>query len=168
MRLEKSLQQIFVSLSAMIVVACGGSSNKTNLPPSGLKKRVLLSNPLGNAQFVNTISIGNGFHRIMRFTGNNHLYIGSVACSLFKNTSTGMIRGCLSILDTGAGALQFPEFSPLRTNFDVTAIQPISGRTAVYVCEGGELDIFDSTTGALTPNQVDVVGKATDVMLIDP
>jgi hypothetical protein len=78
-----------------------------------------------------------------------------------------MIRGCLSILDTGTGALQFPEFPPLRTSFDVTAIQPISGRTVVYVCEGGELDIFDGT-GAFTPNQVDVVGKATDVVMIDP
>jgi hypothetical protein len=130
----------------------------------------------GTLQAINTASmtasspanISDGFHRTMRFAANSHLYIGSVACTPLKNAATGMVRGCLSILDAGTGALKFPEFSSLRTSFDVTAIQPISSRTAVYVCEGDELDIFDSNTGALTPNQVEVVGKGTDAVLIDP
>jgi hypothetical protein len=55
----------------------------------------------------------------------------------------------------------------LRNHCGIRQIS-ISARPAVYVCEGGELDIFDSNTVSLTPNQVEVVGKATDVVLIDP
>jgi hypothetical protein len=63
MRLEKSLHRIFVFLSATLIVACGGSSSKTHLPPSGLKKRVLLSNPLGNAVVVNDLNSCGQFLR---------------------------------------------------------------------------------------------------------
>jgi hypothetical protein len=61
-----------------------------------------------------------------------------------------------------------PEVSSLRTFFNVTGIQPISNRNVVYVCEGGELDIYDTTTDKLTPTQIDIVGNAVDVVQIDP
>jgi hypothetical protein len=52
-------------------------------------------------------------------------------------------------------------------NFDVTGIAPISNRNIVYVVQGGELNIYDTTTDALTPTQIDVVGKAVDVKYVD-
>ena len=61
-----------------------------------------------------------------------------------------------------------PELPTIRNNFDVTGILPISNRNVVYVCESGELDIYDTNTNALTPTQVDVQGKAIDVVQIDP
>jgi hypothetical protein len=50
----------------------------------------------------------------------------------------------------------------------VTAIRPITGRNVVYVCEGDELDVFDTGTDAVTNENIDVVGRAVDVVLIDP
>jgi hypothetical protein len=40
----------------------------------------------------------------------------------------------------------------------------------VYVCLGGELDIFDTISDIeIQPNPpIDIVGKAFDVVLIDP
>jgi hypothetical protein len=47
---------------------------------------------------------------------------------------------------------------------------PITGRSIIYVIEGGEIDFFDTNTDAvatgITP--IDVVGKAFDAVLIDP
>jgi hypothetical protein len=47
---------------------------------------------------------------------------------------------------------------------DVTGIASISGRNAVYVTEGGELRIFDSTTSKPQANQLDIVGTAAGVV----
>jgi hypothetical protein len=38
----------------------------------------------------------------------------------------------------------------------------------IYVIQGGELDILDFNTDSLTANQLDVVGRAVGVVLIDP
>ena len=67
-------------------------------------------------------------------------------------------------------AAVFPTESSFRQNFDVTGLQPISGRNIIYVVQGAELDIFDTTTDTLAPGvtQIDVVGKAFDVVQIDP
>jgi hypothetical protein len=54
-------------------------------------------------------------------------------------------------------------------NGDVTGIAPIPKRNVVYVIEGGELRIFDTTTSApSTTKFLDIVGKAIDVKEIDP
>jgi hypothetical protein len=113
------------------------------------------------------LDITDGHHFKMRLN-NSRLYIGAVSCTPGAVNPVGLIRGCLSIFNVASGGLVFPAFSPLRSNFDVTAIEPIRGRSVVYVCEGGELDIFDAATDGLTGNQVDVVGKAVDLAQIDP
>ncbi len=104
----------------------------------------------------------------MALTSTNRLYIGSRACTTAPGSATNTIRGCLTIYNTGTPGTKFPEESAFRQNFDVTGLQAISARNAIYVCQGGELDIFDTSTDAPTPNQLDVVGKAIDVVLIDP
>jgi hypothetical protein len=52
-------------------------------------------------------------------------------------------------------------------NGNVTGIQPITGRNVVYVCQNGVLNIYNTTTNALQTTQVDIVGQAVDVELVD-
>ena len=130
----------------------------------------------GTLQAVNTssltagtaVAITNGLHTKMRATSNGKIYIAASTCTPVNDPSTGKIHGCLSIFNPATNGVVVPEVSAIRSTFDVTGIQPISNRTVVYVCEGGELDIYDLNTDALTPNQLDVVGKAVDVVQIDP
>jgi hypothetical protein len=46
-------------------------------------------------------------------------------------------------------------------------IEPITNRHVVYVAQGGELKIYDTTTDALQTHQVDIFGFASDVKLVD-
>jgi len=99
------------------------------------------------------IAITDGIHHLMTMGSNGQLFIGSQSCSGTNNT------GCLSIYNTTSGAVTT---DPPRG--DVTGMEPIPNRNVVYVCEGGELRVYDTTTDNLltlaTP--LDVVGKAVD------
>lgn len=118
---------------------------------------------VGTLQVVSTaglsaaapINIANGYHWRMELGSNNKLFIGSRGCSQ---------TGCLSIVDiTSNKAVTDVPFG------DVTGIAPIPGRNIVYVIEGGELRIFDTTTSAVSTTQfIDIVGQAIDVKEIDP
>ncbi len=131
----------------------------------------------GTLQIINTgsltastppVRITDGVHRKMALTSTNRLYVGASACTTDPGSAANTTRGCLTIFNTGSSSTKFPEESSFRQNFDVTGLQTISGRNAIYICQGGELDIFDTSTDAPTPNQLDVVGKAMDVVQIDP
>lgn len=102
-------------------------------------------------------AIANGYHTLMSLAGGL-LFVGSTGCS---NVSSG----CLSLYNTSSGSV----VNSAAGTGDVTGIQPIDGRTVVYVIEGGEMVIWDTTTVAPIPqaNQIDVVGQASDVKLID-
>lgn len=162
------------------VPVCGASAgllSGSNLFVAGTAPTPPLGCPAGGTlQTVNTgsmtasapITITDGKHLKMQMASNNRLYIASAACTPMNDASTGLVRGCLTIFNTSASTLTFPEFSPVRGSFDVTGIQPISNRNIVYVCEGGFLDIYDTTTDKLTSTQVDIVGRAFDVVQIDP
>lgn len=115
------------------------------------------------------IPITDGDHEKMAFA-NNRVYVGANGCTVEPGTAANTVRGCLSIFNTGTSAAVFPTESAFRQNFDVTGLQPISGRSIIYVVQGAELDIFDTNTDTLAPgiNQIDVVGKAFDVVQIDP
>ncbi len=98
------------------------------------------------------IAIGNGFHDLMTLGADNKLFIGANTCS----------GGCLSIVDTSslnAVVATGPG--------DVTGMQPIPDRSVVYVIEGGELVIYDTTTSQPQSTQVDIVGQAYDVVYVD-
>jgi len=117
----------------------------------------------------NPVAIADGDHENMAFA-NNRLYIGSRGCTVQPGTAANTVRGCLSIFNTGSSAVTFPQESSFRQNFDVTGLLPITGRSIIYVIEGGEIDFFDTNTDAvatgITP--LDAVGKAFDAVLIDP
>ena len=118
---------------------------------------------VGTLQVVNTagltasapVSISNGYHWRMELGSRNKLFIGSRGCTN---------RGCLSIFDISSNQVVIDTPSG-----DVTGIAPIPNRNIVYVIEGGELRIFDTTTSApSTTRFLDIVGKAIDVKEIDP
>jgi hypothetical protein len=130
------------------------------------------------------IFITDGYHNRMSMAANGQLFIGARTCTeIFTTTDT---RGCLSIYNTlpattvgsvpPGGVLIPPE------NGDVTGLQPIAKRTAVYVIQGqgvplgGSLFIYDATTDALENNPNDpnnpgringLVGNFFDVKAVD-
>jgi hypothetical protein len=72
------------------------------------------------------------------------------------------VRGCLSIYSTQTGAVVIPP-----ANGDVTGIEPIPNRTVVYLAQGGELQIYDTTTDKLQTTQIDISGEVIDVKTVD-
>jgi hypothetical protein len=101
----------------------------------------------------NPIFITDGYHNHMEMGADRQLFIGARTCS----------AGCLSIFDTNPnGKVTLPSDTG-----DVTGIQPISTRHVVYVCENGELRIYDTTTDKPQANQIDIIGQAVDVKLVD-
>ena len=114
----------------------------------------------GNAAPSTSLSISNGYHSTMAFADNNRLYVGSIACS--NATVNGVIQGCLTMYDTSSKTAKITTLAG-----DITGIQPIVGRSLVYVCQNGELVIYDTTSDAPRSNQYDVVGRAAAVLQID-
>lgn len=108
---------------------------------------------------VSAVAISDGFHQRIALASNNRLFIGARTCT---NLATLPNSGCLSIYNTSSKTAKVD-----NANGDVTGIQPISGRNVVYVIEGGELRIYDTTTDAQQTKQIDVVGQAVDVKEID-
>ena len=102
------------------------------------------------------VAISDGTHTILALGSNSKLFVASRACS-------NAIQGCLSIVDTAAGSA----VTSAAGGGDVTGIEPVSARNVVYVIEGGELVIYDTTTGQPQTTQIDIVGKAIDVRVVD-
>jgi hypothetical protein len=100
---------------------------------------------------ASAIAISDGYHNRMALTGNGELLIGARTC-------TG---GCLSFFNTATGAVAVPAVSG-----DVTGMQPITGRNVAYVCQGGFLNIYDTTKNVLQKTQVNIVGQPEDVELV--
>jgi DNA-binding beta-propeller fold protein YncE len=115
------------------------------------------------------IPITDGSHEKMAFA-NNRIYVGASGCTVEAGSALNTTRGCLTIFNTSSSSAKFPTESSFRQNFDVTGLQPISGRSIIYVVQGAELDIFDTNADILAPGvtQLDVVGAAFDVVQIDP
>ena len=119
------------------------------------------------------VQITDGLHTFMALTSNNRLYIAAQNCTVGPVQSNNTVTGCLSIANItnpAAPTITVPTESSFRQDFDVTAIQPISNRSVVYVVQGGELDFFDLNTDAVstTITRIDIVGKAVGVVQIDP
>ena len=102
------------------------------------------------------VAISDGTHTLMALGSNGKLFIGSRTCS-------SAIQGCLSIFDTAAGSA----VTSAAGGGDVTGVEPVSARNVVYVIQGGELVIYDTTTRKPQTTQIDIVGKALDVRVVD-
>lgn len=97
------------------------------------------------------IAIGDGFHHTMAPGSNSKLFIAARTCV-----------NCLTIVNT---ANNTPVIRP--PNGEVHALQPIADRNVVYVTEGDELVIYDTTTDAPQANQINFVGNVVDAKAID-
>jgi hypothetical protein len=108
------------------------------------------------------VKIGDGFHQVISlFQGK--VIVGARTCT----------TGCLSIVDPNAGtAIIDTPAAGQQQKGDVTAIAPITPRKVFYAAEGGELRIYDATTGQEellnTAPMIDVVGKVTSVLYVGP
>jgi len=109
------------------------------------------------------IVITDGVHDRIGLAADGQLFIGGHTCTEIVPINTGdETRGCLSIYNTQTDAVVIPP-----ANGDATGIQPISGRHVVYVAQGGELQIYDTTTDKLQTTQIDISGEVVDVKLVD-
>jgi hypothetical protein len=108
-----------------------------------------------------TVPITDGYHNRMQMGANGQLFVGARSCTNI-NISGGEVRGCLSIFDTSSATVIAPP-----DNGDVTSIEPIPNRHVVYVCEGGALRIYDTTTDKLQATQISIIGQAIDVKVAD-
>jgi hypothetical protein len=118
--------------------------------------------------------IQDGYHTILSLASNGQLFIGSRNCTNIVPPTlppTGEQRGCLYIADTPSLTTASPRLVAPPDNGDVTGIQPITNRTVVYLLEGGQFRIYDTTTDEQTlgeaVNAIDIVGQGVDVKLID-
>jgi hypothetical protein len=105
--------------------------------------------------------ITDGRHDRMGISQNGQLFIGAHDCTNITVTN-GEVRGCLSIFNSSNSAVVIPP-----QNGDVTGIQPIRSRDVVYVTQNRGLGIYDTTTDKLQVTQVDIVGDAVDVKLVN-
>jgi hypothetical protein len=104
--------------------------------------------------------IPDGYHNRIQLGANGQLFVGSHNCT--NVTSATETRGCLAIFDTVKSQVTIPP-----ANGDVTGIEPIPNRTVVYVCQNGALEIYDTATDKLQTTQVDIIGQAIDVKVVD-
>ena len=110
------------------------------------------------------IVITDGYHNRMALGADGQLFVGSHTCTQIFAVNTGdEVRGCLSIYNTLTPDV--PVIPP--ANGDVTGLEPISTRHTVYVAQGGELAIYDTTTAKLQKTQLDISGEVIDVKVVD-
>ena len=133
--------------------ACGTDTTATSCG-------TLTTIDLGSLTVTATATITDGNHNRMELA-NGQVFIGARNCTNL-NVSGGEVRGCLSIFNPTNSKVVVAQ-----ANGDVTGIEPITNRTVVYVCEGGNLRIYDTTTDAPQSTQVDIIGQAIDVKLVD-
>lgn len=114
-----------------------------------------------------SIAITNGYHTRMVMSANNQLFVGSRNCSNIQ--VTGETRGCLTIANLTSGNLAASGVVVPPDNGDVTGLEAVPNRDVVYVCQGGNFRVYDTTTDKIQINQFppDVVGQAVDVKMAD-
>jgi hypothetical protein len=104
-----------------------------------------------------TFPIPDGYHDRIQMGSNGQLFVGSRLCTA---------AGCLAIFDTVHSKVTLPQVGG-----DVTGIEAIPNRNAVYVAQGGLLRVYDTTIDALENipplGQPNVIGQAIDVKVID-
>ena len=121
---------------------------------------------VGSVTAGTPVAITDGYHNKMEMGANAQLFVGSRNCS--NVNSGGEVRGCLSIVNTSSGGSSPNVIAP-QDNGDVTGIAPIPNRNVVYVCEGGKLHIYDTTTDKLEvlTTAPSISGQAVDVKVVD-
>lgn len=161
------MSSLAVSQPVNVDAATIGTADTSNLyvagsnpatPGAGSMTVLPLSSLTGSKQ----IKIGDGLHQVISLF-QSKVIIGAHNCT----------TGCLSIVDPNAGtAIVDTPAAGQQQKGDVTAIAPITPRKVFYTAEGGELRIYDATTGQEellnTAPMIDIVGKVTSVLYVGP
>jgi WD40 repeat protein len=118
---------------------------------------------LSSMSYPPPVAITDGYHNRMALGADGQVFVGSHTCTEITAVNTGdEVRGCLSIYNTQNGSVVIPP-----ANGDVTGIEPIGTRHVVYLAQGGELQIYDTTTDKLQKTQLDISGEVVDVKTVD-
>jgi hypothetical protein len=109
--------------------------------------------------------ITDGYHNRMDISANGQLFVGAKTCT--NVTTSSETRGCLAIYNTQTPGVVVPP-----DNGDVTGVTAIPGRNVMYVCQGGNFRIYDTTTNKLLvppngQNMVEILGQSVDVKFVN-
>jgi hypothetical protein len=136
------------------------------LQPDGFFAGYLSILDVNAKQVTGAYSISDGTHLKMLFADNNTLWIGSLLCTQGERYHQGATTnlGCLTMFNTASNSVTMID----SYKGDATGIAAVTGLSKVYTAEGGQVYIYDTTTGAAMDNsQVTVVGTAYDVAYMD-
>jgi len=112
----------------------------------------------GSMTVKSTAAIGNGFHNVIR-SQSSKVWIGASNCGG---------GGCLSVLDPASGNVVVDNpAAGSSSKGNVTGMDFESSNNEMYVCEGGELNPYDTSANPVHTN-VDIVGTAWDVRAVPP
>jgi hypothetical protein len=125
---------------------------------------------LGSMTVTGSAVITDGYHNRIDMGLNGQLFVGSHTCTNVGNVNnvTGDVRGCLSIYNTNNGSVVIPP-----DNGDVSVMQSFATRYVLYVAEGCNLRVYDTTKDILLENDfistgtITITGVITDVKAID-
>lgn len=118
----------------------------------------------GAPSVTGSFEISDGYHSHMLMAASSRLFIGA------ERTCAAIApNGCLSIFNTASSTVSIkPPCGPSCNSLnDITGMTNITGRSVVYVIEGGEVHIYDPATDSLQSKQVDTVGRSYDVVSPD-
>jgi hypothetical protein len=95
---------------------------------------------------------------------DNTLWLGGIRCTQGQRYATGQPYGCLTMFNTSSNAVTLIE--PFQG--DLTGIAGVLTLHKVYVAEGGQVYIYQTTDGTAINNfYVTVTGTAFDVAYMD-
>jgi hypothetical protein len=115
------------------------------------------------------VPISDGTHGRMVLADDNTLWIGSTGCQggeRYKQAQEGMNTpyGCMTMFNTSTGTVTAVE----SYKGDGTGIAAVTGLSKVYTAEGGQVYIYNTTTGAAIDNtNVTQQGDVVDVAYMD-
>ena len=153
---------------------CSGPGSLTTAATSCGRLTVIDLPSLSITSPTSGFVIEDGYHKLLSLASNAQLYIGSRDCTNIvppPAPATGEQRGCLYIADVNSLSTGSPRFVAPPDNGDVTGIQPLTNRTIVYLIEGGQFRLYDTTTNQQSLGEatsaIDILGQAVDIKLID-
>jgi hypothetical protein len=122
----------------------------------------LLNNTAGNAISISD-GVPGGPSRLVQ-ADDNTLWIAMTKCNNGVRAATGQPFGCLTMFNTSTGTVTMLE--PYLG--DATGIAAVTGLGKIYTAEGGQVYIYNTSTGSALDNQyVTVTGTAWDVAYMD-
>ncbi len=139
------------------------------VPADGLFTGELSLVNVANGTVSAPIPISDGTHQRMVLADDNTLWIGSSNCQggeRYKQSQNGgtAAYGCMTMFNTATNTVTTIE----SYKGDGTGIAAVTGLHKVYTAEGGQVYIYNTTTGAALDNSnVTVQGIVVDVAYMD-